>query len=124
MDAGVRKVLKTHAQQRSIPPHSPHPADPLPTFYSTHLRLNPFVSLCFSHIMAQWRVEFNQPGLLVEQQPNITTQVTTAHNNVQALRAARYAVVYSYVSYHHILLAVLSIYTYIHLRPPSTQTLL
>ncbi|KAI0635740.1 hypothetical protein C8Q77DRAFT_1155506 [Trametes polyzona] len=42
-----------------------------------------------------WRVEFEPTGLLPAQQPNITTQVTTARNNVVALRPARYAVVYS-----------------------------
>ncbi|KAJ7639570.1 hypothetical protein FB45DRAFT_906029 [Roridomyces roridus] len=42
-----------------------------------------------------WRVEFEPTTLLPNEQPNITTQVTTAHNNVQALGSARYAVVYS-----------------------------
>lgn len=42
-----------------------------------------------------WRVEFEPTALLPLEQPNITTQVTTARNNVQALRPARYAVVYS-----------------------------
>ncbi|CDO68403.1 hypothetical protein BN946_scf184815.g50 [Trametes cinnabarina] len=42
-----------------------------------------------------WRVDFSPTTLLPEEQPNITTQVTTAHNNVQALRQARNATVYS-----------------------------
>lgn len=45
----------------------------------------------------EWHVDFNMPKLLPQEQPNITTQVTTAHRNVPALQAARYAVVYKYV---------------------------
>ncbi|RDX51369.1 hypothetical protein OH76DRAFT_1401692 [Lentinus brumalis] len=45
--------------------------------------------------MGSWRVEFEPTTLLVAEQPAITTAVTTAHTNVQALQAARYAVVYS-----------------------------
>ncbi len=73
----------------------------IPWIYNPHF----ITPLDLSHIMGSWRVEFEPTTLLVAEQPAITTAVTTAHTNVQALQAARYAVVYSYVFPRHILLA-------------------